>query len=297
MQVIKEARRISGVAGLCVDDNYIYYSCAEVNEARNEKKFILRKCQYDGKVVKPFHCPCFVRGIGQSKGFLYILVSRADSMVVKLDRNFQIVKATREQYSVYLGEAFGMLVTSENVLVCSERHSLICVFDLNLGFCYNLPLRFHPIAIAKFQDHFIVISEATVSVIDIDFERKTLKVVTNMSNVGSVPLNPGVVLRGLCCSDKYIYVTKKARHESPGLPILCLQYDKIRFTLNYVCEADDFPLNCDSECSKCCGPVVLYCHKNKIFYSQGCYGEKFHVVEATHNPGEPITSKKLFDVC
>ena len=289
----------SGVAGLYVDTNHIYYSCTEVNETTSEKEYILRKCKYNGNLVEYFRCNSFIRGIGQSHGFIYVLCSGADSKVVKLNRNLKCEKETSDDCGKDFGEAFGMLVTSENVLVCSERNEHVSVLNLNLDFCYNLELKFGPIGIATFQNHYVVTAKATIGIIDIDFDKKALKRVDVFESMTkgevSIPFKENIIFRGVCCSDKYIYVTQKQKN-GPGLPMLCLQFDEKKHKLNYVCEVTDYSRNCD-ELIERCGPVVPFYHNNTIFYSQGSYGIKFHIMKATHNPGEPIASNKMFDVC
>ena len=74
----------SGVGGLYVDTEYIYYSCTEINEATNEKKYVLKRCKEDGRVVgNTYDSKNFIRGIGENNGFLYVLCSAADSQVLK----------------------------------------------------------------------------------------------------------------------------------------------------------------------------------------------------------------------
>ena len=192
-------------------------------------------------------------------------------------------------------------MTSENVLVCARTYAYICVMDLNFENFYKLNLEnFNPIRIAKFNNHFMVTGEAAIAVIDIDFKEKKLKSVKILQsmNKGKVSehFKSNVAFIGICCSDRYIYVTQKEK-EGPGYPILCLQYDEEN-ELNYVCEISDFPTNCDDGCKKeRCGPVTLFNHKNgEILYSQGSYKEQFHIVKASHNPRETIKSNKLFNV-
>ena len=192
-----------------------------------------------------------------------------------------------------------MLVTSDNVLVCSERNTRISVLDLNLEFCCNLELYFGPMSITKFQNHFIVTSKMAIAVINIDFAKKTFKIIAKFESFikgeDTIPFKQNVSLRSICASDKYLYVTQKEKN-GPGYPMLCLEYDDERYQLNYVCEVSNFQENCN-KCNERCGPVVVVCYNNNtIFYSQGSYGEKFHIVKATHNPGEPIKSIKMFDV-
>ena len=288
----------SGVAGLYVDTNHIYYSCTEVNETTSEKKYMLRKCKYNGELVKDFRCNSFVRGIGESNGFIYVLCSGADSKVVKLNEHFEVVKQSSDECGKHFGEAFGMLVTSQDVLVCAERNKQICVLDLNLEFCFNLDkLNFGPVGIATFQNHYIVTAIGTIEIIDIDFDKKALKIhiFESMTKEGvSTPFKENIKFRGVCCSDKYIYVTQKLQN-GPGLPMLCLQFDEKKHKLNYICEVTEFSTICDELNEECC-PVIPFYHNNTIFYSQGSYGIKFHIIKATHNHGEPIASNKMFDV-
>ena len=77
---------------------------------------------------------------------------------------------TSKKDGKHIAEAFGMLVTSENVFVCLWRNGCICVFDLNLKLCCSPELNhFWPIRTAKFQDCSIVTSEVVVEVIKFDF--------------------------------------------------------------------------------------------------------------------------------
>ena len=65
----------------------------------------------------------------------------------------------------------------------------------------------------------------------------------------------------------------------------------------YVCEENNLSENCCKDCPKRCSPCVVFFHNDEIFYSQGSYGKMFHIVKATHKPGETIRSTKMFDVC
>jgi hypothetical protein len=296
----------SGIGALYVDTEHIYYSCTEesVETKKREKKYKLRKCTYDRKLVKDFRCDSFVRGIGQNQGFIYVLYSKPDSHLVKLTKDLKFVKKTPNKYCKDFCEAFGMLVTSENVLVCARRNSYICVLDLNFESCYNLSLKkFGPIGIAQFKNQYIITGEGAIAVIDIDFDKKILKnviIFESMKKGGdSVLFDSNIAFRGICCSDEYIYVTQNEVGDRPGLPILCLKLDEEKRELNYVCEVSDFSKNCD-DCNKRCGPVVAFYHENggngEIFYCQGSFDEKFHIVRAVHHPGSPIISNKMFDV-
>ena len=82
--------------------------------------------------------------------------------------------------------------------------------------------------------------------IKFDFERKSLnvvKIIESMSN--GVPLKLNVILRGVCCSDKYIIYVSQRACEDPGfIQMLCLQLDESKCNLQYVCERDDYTSNC-----------------------------------------------------
>ena len=99
VQVDSSIKR-SGIAGLCVDTEHIYYSCTEesVETKKRETKYKLRKCTYDRKLVKDFRCDSFVRGIGQSQGFIYVLYSKPDSHLVKLTKDLKFVKKIPNKY-------------------------------------------------------------------------------------------------------------------------------------------------------------------------------------------------------
>ena len=267
--------------------------------------YTVQRCTYDGTVVKSFSCDCFVRGIGvDNDENVYILCSRADPYVLKLNRKFNIVKRTKSEDAEHFGEAKGMMVTSEYVLVISEKCNQICVFDLELKFYHN----FKPtsieglIAIAKFNDHYIVTGRGTIGMIDIDFKNKEIKGEASFKSMHRnnqiVYFDPEIRLRGICAIGDYIYVTqvdKSGKDNICGLPIMCLYFDGER--LNFVSEDSDISRHCTKECTKKCGSVVIFCHNKTIFYSQGSFEKPFHLIKATHNPGNAIESTKMFDVC
>ena len=86
-------------------------------------------CLHDGTIVKNYCCDSFVCGIGQSEGFLYILYS---DLIYKWTNTSMMLIIQVKKDGKHIAEACGMLVTSENVFVCSWRNSCICVLDLNL---------------------------------------------------------------------------------------------------------------------------------------------------------------------
>ena len=211
--------------------------------------------------------------------------------MVKLDKNLKHVKKTGNDCAQYLRNAYGMLVLSENVLVASGFQG-ICVMNLNLELCYSLSeLNIAPIGFAIFQKNkFIVTAKSAIEIFEIDFQKKQLKnqmTFTNMS-VGnkSVPFNSKCVLRGICSSDEYIYVTEMDNDQNDGRDgfyggrLLCFQFADGK--LKHVCEKKKFSDNCCENIPKDqrpCGPVAVFYHDGKIYYSQGCFGKMFHIVK------------------
>jgi hypothetical protein len=129
--VVVEKR--SGVGGLSVDDNYMYYSFTE-SLTEYEKKCFLRKCEHNGKFVYDVSLPEFVRGIGKDNyGFLYVLCSSTDSKVLKFDEDLNPVRKTNRSCAEHFGVAYGILVTDEHVFVCVRG-----IGKDNYGFLYVL---------------------------------------------------------------------------------------------------------------------------------------------------------------
>ena len=264
----------------------------------------MRRCKYDGTVVNCYRCDCFVRGIGSdSDGNIYILCSRADPYLLKLNKNFRKIKRTENQYSRHFSEAKGMIVTSGFVLITSEKYNQICVFNLQLDFQYNLKLTSiqGPIAISTFQNRYIVTGKGAIAIFDINFENKEVQGETLFENMHqdnkSVKFDPHIRFRGICAIENYIYVTQldiSGEENIPGLPIMCLEFEGE--TLNYVGKGNNIKTHCTVKCTEKCGSIVIFCHNETIFYSQGSHGEFYHIVKATHNPREPIETTKVFDV-
>ena len=264
----------------------------------------MHKCRHDGTIINSHPCDCFVRGIGlDNDGNIYILCSRADPFVLKLNKKFEIVKQTERKYAEYFSEAKGMIVTSEFVLVAADKFDRICVFDLHLVLKYNLKLRSikGPIAIATFQNRYIVTTKGSIGIFDIDFQNEKVEneTVFNFMHQDDqkIDFDPDIILRGICTIDNNIYVTQIDISEEEnvcGLPIMCLRFNGER--INYVCEDTNISKHCTYECTAKCTSVVIFCHNKTLYYSQGSYDELYHIVKATHNPGKPIESKKMFDV-
>ena len=288
-----------GVAGLYVDSDYIYYSCTEELKEDNDggKKVCLLQIYniIDEELVEPNSTkfPIFIRGIGKDDaGNFYVLCSKPDSQVFKLNENFEIVQKSSNDYGEFLGEAYGMLVISEYVLVCANKEKYLCVLDLNLKLQHNLSLPFLPVGIARFQNKYFVTGIAVIAVCDIDLVEGKINVLYKESK----PFTPMAKLRGICASDSYLYVVENDDDKSRGGRLLCLQLEERELKL--VWEEKDFSGNCRSECSeisKKCRPTVVVYHNETLYYSQGCYGKMSHIVKVDLSQGAPFKSK-MFDV-
>ena len=305
----------SGDDGFYVNNQHIYYACRitqhkrAANGSEDKNTYIVRKCTYDGTVVAKYdRCGDYIVCIREDdEGYIYVLCKNSE--VIKLDKNLKHVKKTGNDCALYLRETYGMLVLSENVLVISE-YQHICVLDLNLNFCYTLrELKIAPIGFAKFQaNKFIATAKSAIEIFEIDFQKKKLKnqmIFTNMSaGYESVPFNSECVLREICSSDEYIYVTEMDNIHNDGSDgfyggrLLCLQFADGKLRL--ICEEKNFSDNC---CEKIpqnerpCSPVAVFYHDGKIYYYQGCYGKMFHIVKTTHTAKGFKDTKLLFNVC
>lgn len=310
----KGTTKRSGDDGFYVNNQHIYYACRTTQRKKGAKvdeknKYIVRKCTHDGKdVAKYDRCGDYIVCIGQDdEGYTYVLCKNSE--VVKLNKNLKCVKKTGNDCAQYLRQTYGMLVLSENVLVCSG-YQHICVLDLNLNFCYTLSeLNIVPIGFAKFQtDKFIVTSKSAIEIFEIDFQERELRnqmTFTNMSvGYNSVPFNPKYVLRGVCSSDEYIYVTEMDNIRNDGKDgfyggrLLCFQFaDGI---LRLICEEKNFSDNCCENIpqhEKPCGPITVFYHDGKIYYNQGCYGKMHHIVKTTRTAEGFKDTELLFDAC
>ena len=72
---------------------------------------------------------------------------------------------------------------------------------------------------------------------------------------------------------------------------LCLKYHKNNIECVY---ADENCIRlCSKDCHEQCSPVALAYNAGKVYYSQGYYEKKFHIVKVTH--GKTFEIIKLFD--
>ena len=295
----EESRERSGVGAILVDGEFVYYSCTEEEDGHEPKKFILRKCDDKGRFICGVSCPEFIRGIGMdNSGCVYVLCSGSNSKVVKFDRDLQCLRKTHNDYYVIFGKPYGMLVTSDHVFVTSKEKSRICIFDLDLNYQCNLKLSEGPIGITALDNKYIVTFEAAIGVIDINFDEnkyreRKLKCV-RMKNGKNKKFRAGYILRAICVCDQYIFVTEvhdaADGHAADGR-LLCLQYIE-RSGLEMVdAQSQCCTNNCSTESKgKRCNAIVVTSYNGAIYYSEGSYGERFHIAKKN------ICGNKLFDV-
>ena len=245
--------------------------------------------------------------------YIYVLCSGTNSRVLKLDSDLNPLLITHNDSSEDFGEAYGMLVTSDHVFVASRKYPLLCVLDLNLKYQYNLELSEIPIGIAALDvNKYIVTFEAAIGVIDINFDEKKYRErkfkCVRMENGDDNNFRARYNLRSICVSDQYIFVTEvwkpRWKHAAADGRLLCLKYNE-RSGLTMVAAQSNFSAICN--CSQCCtnnrteskgkrcNAIVVTSYNGAIYYSQGSYGEMFHIVKATVNETS-IDSNKLFDV-
>ncbi|CAI8014838.1 hypothetical protein GBAR_LOCUS9257 [Geodia barretti] len=234
----------SGVGGLSVDDNYMYYSFT-----KNQDKKFLRKCEH-GSFVYDVSLPEFVRGIGKDKnGFLYVLCSSTNSKVFKFDEELNPVRKTNIHCAEHFGVAYGILVTDEHVFVCAQVKQKVCILDLDLNLRYFLKLSFEPIGITKLNDKYFVTTKAAIGILDIDIENMKFRVKNcgeMKTDLSTEQFKPGIALRGICSDNQYLYVTEK--DEENGGRVLCLHYQENQLILKYFCRN-----SCqDCKLKKCC---------------------------------------------
>ena len=236
-----------------------------------------------------------MRGIGKDNGgFLYVLCcDTTDSHVLKFDSTFTPVRRTCKNAAEHFGEPYGMLVTSEYVLVCARAKKKICILDKELNFHRFIKCNDAPIGIAKIEDKYFFTTEAAICIIDqhdIDKVKERVKVENfecmMTENGGTEPFKSQIELRGICANEKYLYVTE--RDTSVGGRVLCLEYHEGQLNLKSVYE------NTCQECTppKRCCPIVIAHHNGTIIYSQGGWDRKFHLQKIICNETE---SKTMID--
>ena len=250
---------------------------------------MLRKCRLNGTL--DFCMPGFshVRGIAKdSKGNYYFVETSPEHRVIKFDSNFEPLKRSNKNAYDLLLNPHGIFVhkqeDKDKIFVCSEQKCTVCILDTDLIICYKVELKYSPCFITKFDNKFAVTTlKDGIIIINIDFiklkyEGRRQKSI--LLSGGSTELFGQRELWGICSGQDVVYV---AEYGQPGR-LLCLKYNKNR--LYYVDSEEDCKGVC-SGCSPKCSPLALAYHDGNVFYSQGDYERKFHIVQMARG--------KLFD--
>ena len=304
-----EPRKLSGVAALYVDANFIYYSCTEEPQqteadSQDHPEYCLRKCDHKGKLIQCVYLKNFIRGLGldQQKDYIYVVCSAADSQVFKLDKNMNAVQRTCNEASEHLGTAYELLVTSKHVLVCSTHKNKICILDFNLKLCFYLDLSFDPLelsfdplGITVLNGKYFFTAKGTIGAVEIDLKENMYRIMIwegMKTNNSAEIFNKKSIFRGICTSNNYLIVTEM--NEADGR-LLCLQCKDNQ--LRCVTFKKGFSKHCNHNCDMKfrCSPVVVTYGNDANYYSQGYHGGKFHIVKATITQNNILKTKKIFD--
>ena len=272
------------MAAIVVDQDFVYYSCCNHDKTQYYvRKYRRKKDGENVLTLAGYRCLNqgfqHVRGIGKdddSNNF-YVL-DGVNWRILKFDSNWIPVRQIRD--SDAFDELFGLLVTSQYVLVCTKRHEQILILDHNLNFCFKLDVPKGPTGIAELDGKYFVTCKHAILVVKIDFQAQKCfvnKLKTMEMNDGKVELfKNGSELRDICASGQYLYVVERASR------VLCLEYapDQMRSQLKCVAEAQ-----CSSYAIASHGDEVYCCRKDKK--------AEFYISKLTQNGGK-INIEDLF---
>ena len=278
----------SGVGGLFVHRDEIYYSCCEKYTQQPGEIYTLHICNKAGESKRVLGGFNHIRGIDKDTSDCIYVVDSSNKRILKFDRDWNPLRRTSKKdntdQGTVLTEPFGITVTPEHVLVCAYRKKEICIFDHDLNLQYRIDhpyLESGPIDITEFDGRFIVAIKSAILVLEIDFVERTFEVTRLdrylMNNGKIVPFNRKLELRGVCASDQYLYVA-----EGSGR-LLCFIYTDSQ--LRYV--------NAIPSCS----PVAAVHDGTTVYYSRRITGGRFAIAEVTHDEsGGKMNTKDIFTV-
>ena len=247
--------------------------------------YYLRKCkaEKDGKNVLTlvgFSCLPegfkHVRGIGKDGSNNFYVLDGEKRRILKFDNSWAPVKQIRGDA---FSELFGLLVTSEHILVCTKRHEQILILNHDLELCFKLNLPKGPTGIAELNGKYFVTCKHAILVVRIDFQAGTFSVnkLKTMEINGKVELfKNGTELRDICASGQYLYVVERASR------VLCLKYvpDQMRSQLKCVAEAK-------------CSPYAIASDGDIVYCSRSEKKEEFYISKLTESDGK-ISVEDLF---
>ena len=232
-----------------------------------------------------------MRGIVRDKdGCYYVLEDSPKHHVIKFDSNWKPLRITTQDAIGFLYDPHSIFIDDkeDKIFICSE--SKICILNKELKIFNTLELQPSPLFITKFGDKYFVTTKAAIIVITIDFDNSTFEGHVHRSIIMDwgkrERFNTKLCLRGICVSNNLLYVIEFGYSGR----LLCLKTSNNNLKCVYAYK--NSPGYCSASCSDQCSPVALTCHDGKVYYSQGYYETKFHILE--HNCQEK-KSTKLFD--
>ena len=233
-------------------------------------------------------------GAGTLRGIQYYayngsfyVVDKGRERVLKYSSNGELQKTSQKRFN----EPYGILVHQDYVLVCSSKDYCVCVLDLELNFCFDILELGQPMDITYFNHLFFVTTRkencGEIVILDIDFgnEMGTPTFITNADNTKF-----GERIRGICASDKYLYVTERGHRnkKKDGGRILCLKYENM----------PSHKLKCVSEFKTPNNkhlPVDIACDENDIIYYsvEDEVNYQYSVAKLVHNPRGIMSGNKV----
>ena len=287
IEISAECQRETAVNALYVEnENVLYYSC-------NTKagKYVVIKCNDEGQVefvLSGFH---LVRGIGKdSEGNYYVADAGFGQVLLKFNNEWKALKRTSNEAARLVAQSYELFVEEERLFLCSENR--ICILNTNLDVQRTLCLgSYNATDITKFNGQYFVTTDMEIIVFrGTDIENSKFKAYAHksflMPDGRHEKFKTLCKLRGICTSEKKLYVTECGMSGS----LLCLNYQNDRLTFTHKIKDSEI---CYEDCAKECSPVVLYYCDAKIYYSKGFPNANCHIVQVRE--GE-TNATRLFDV-
>ena len=289
---VAASESITAVAALHVEEGIVYYTCKD----KVSSQYMLKKRSADEigtlyDCISGFH---HVRRITKDKnGYYYVVEHSPKHHVIKFDGDWKPLRKSNQNAMGLLYDPHGIFIDEDiqRIFVCSKNK--ICILNTDLTICYEFMIKPSPMFITKHKDKYFVATEAAIIIITIDLHNLKFEgqicssiIMPNRENIFKV--REDLTLRGIYASKNYLYVIQFGGSGR----FLCLKYHKNNIECVYADE--NCTRFCSKDCHEQCSPVALTYHDGTIYYSQGYYERKFHIVQVTHD-GKTFESTKLFD--
>jgi hypothetical protein len=271
-----KAMKRSAIGGLYVEDSYIYYSCYEKD--RGKRKYILRKCNRDGKHILTIRGFGHIRGIGRDDDGNFYVSDCFQWRILKFDKDWNLLRQNFTKTAATCIEPYGVLVTSQYVFVCAHTKKQIWILNHTLDVCYKISLPFSPTDITILDNKYFVTAEYAIIMISIDFKAGSFERTSmTMENI-----NTDSELRGIICvENQHLYVTEKG---APG-HLLCFQFD-----------VDHGQLKCVAPYSVSEPPAAIAHHDGRVYYGRGNVNARFSIMEIIHSRDKTLKTDILFHI-